>query len=226
MAHRRPVAVVVAITREFGSNVTRASFGGSPVVCHHQAPVGCHGQGRTSSSSKISLHRSTHPSQMLTPEPDGPSTIPLTCVWFIPQKEQMKGAVLGLQAGRASWRRRVGTLSGGSPVLCQRQDGTSTSMTSLHRSMHSLQTYTPGPAISFLTCSLRFPQNEHFRSEWLALAQSPGADRWRNSFGALAIRKRGYEVLLNKAVWHAPATGRRDLWRPSAGSLMPSPISS
>lgn len=29
----------------------------------------------------------------------------------------------------------------------------------------------------------------------------------------------GYEILLNKAVWQAPATGRRNLWRPTAGSL-------
>jgi hypothetical protein len=29
----------------------------------------------------------------------------------------------------------------------------------------------------------------------------------------------GYDVLLNKADWHGPATGRRDLWRPPAGSL-------
>ena len=35
-------------------------------------------------------------------------------------------------------------------------------MISLHRSMHSSQMYTPGPAISFLTCFWLFPQNEHF----------------------------------------------------------------
>ena len=29
--------------------------------------------------------------------------------------------------------------------------------------MHSSQMYTPGPAISFLTCFGLFPQNEHFR---------------------------------------------------------------
>src|SRR6478672_9639779 len=38
----------------------------------------------------------------------------------------------------------------------------SSSMMSLHRSMHSSQMYTPGPAISFLTCFCDFPQNEHF----------------------------------------------------------------
>src|SRR5207247_1565808 len=39
-------------------------------------------------------------------------------------------------------------------------------MISLHRSMHSSQMYTPGPAMSFLTCFWLFPQNEHFsRSE-------------------------------------------------------------
>src|SRR6185312_793061 len=35
-------------------------------------------------------------------------------------------------------------------------------MISLHRSMHSSQMYTPGPAMSFLTCFWDFPQNEHF----------------------------------------------------------------
>src|ERR1700739_3743619 len=34
-------------------------------------------------------------------------------------------------------------------------------MISLHRSMHSSQMYTPGPAMSFLTCFWLFPQNEH-----------------------------------------------------------------
>src|SRR4030095_14043544 len=38
----------------------------------------------------------------------------------------------------------------------------SSSMISLQRSMHSSQMYTPGPAISFLTCFWLFPQNEHF----------------------------------------------------------------
>src|SRR5215831_17888593 len=35
-------------------------------------------------------------------------------------------------------------------------------MISLQRSMHSSQMYTPGPAISFLTCFWLFPQKEHF----------------------------------------------------------------
>src|SRR5262245_15386937 len=34
-------------------------------------------------------------------------------------------------------------------------------MISLHRSMHSSHMYTPGPAISFLTCFWLLPQNEH-----------------------------------------------------------------
>src|SRR5262249_35656984 len=38
----------------------------------------------------------------------------------------------------------------------------SSSMISLHRSMHSSQMYTPGPAMSFFTCFCDFPQNEHF----------------------------------------------------------------
>src|SRR5437667_12553743 len=35
-------------------------------------------------------------------------------------------------------------------------------MISLHRSMHSSQMYTPGPAMSFFTCFCDFPQKEHF----------------------------------------------------------------
>src|SRR6185295_8463950 len=35
-------------------------------------------------------------------------------------------------------------------------------MISLQRSMHSSQIYTPGPAMSFLTCFWDFPQKEHF----------------------------------------------------------------
>src|SRR5687767_14352548 len=34
-------------------------------------------------------------------------------------------------------------------------------MISLQRSMHSSQMYTPGPAMSFLTCFWLLPQNEH-----------------------------------------------------------------
>src|SRR5919205_3154829 len=37
----------------------------------------------------------------------------------------------------------------------------SSSMISLQRSMHSSQMYTPGPAMSFLTCFWLFPQKEH-----------------------------------------------------------------
>src|SRR5438874_12671248 len=36
-------------------------------------------------------------------------------------------------------------------------------MISLQRSMHSSQMYTPGPAISFLTCFCDLPQKEHFK---------------------------------------------------------------
>ena len=40
--------------------------------------------------------------------------------------------------------------------------------------MHSSQMYTPGPAMSFLTCFWLFPQNEHFsRSESPNFAITP-----------------------------------------------------
>ena len=37
-------------------------------------------------------------------------------------------------------------------------------MISLQRSMHSSQMYTPGPAMSFLTCFCDLPQKLHFSS--------------------------------------------------------------
>src|SRR5271157_3561247 len=40
----------------------------------------------------------------------------------------------------------------------------SSSMMSLQRSMHSSQMYTPGPAMSFLTCFCDLPQKEHLTS--------------------------------------------------------------
>src|SRR3954454_10942910 len=50
-------------------------------------------------------------------------------------------------------------------------------MISLHRSMHSSQMYTPGPAMSFLTCFCDLPQKLHFSSSPvspnLATAPSP-----------------------------------------------------
>src|SRR2546422_3479971 len=47
-------------------------------------------------------------------------------------------------------------------------------MISLQRSMHSSQIYTPGPAMSFLTCFWDFPQKEHFsRSESPNFAMLP-----------------------------------------------------
>src|SRR5918999_3748017 len=53
-------------------------------------------------------------------------------------------------------------------------------MISLQRSMHSSQMYTPGPAISFLTCFCDLPQNEHFNrsppSPNLAIWSSPLAE--------------------------------------------------
>src|SRR4051795_8895667 len=53
----------------------------------------------------------------------------------------------------------------------------SSSMISLQRSMHSSQMYTPGPAISFLTCRCDFPQKEQrscsFESVGRATASVP-----------------------------------------------------
>src|SRR3977135_977572 len=53
----------------------------------------------------------------------------------------------------------------------------SSSMISLQRSMHSSQMYTPGPAISFLTCRWDLPQKLHrscsLESVGLAIFRSP-----------------------------------------------------
>src|SRR5690606_20147641 len=59
----------------------------------------------------------------------------------------------------------------------------SSSMISLQRSMHSSQMYTPGPAMSFLTCFWDLPQKEHFSSSPLSLnfAMCCGLPRGRGS---------------------------------------------
>src|SRR6185312_1761316 len=62
-------------------------------------------------------------------------------------------------ASRKSW---ISLGLGSSSSLTSPVSTSSSSMISLHRSMHSSQMYTPGPAISFLTCFWLFPQNEHF----------------------------------------------------------------
>src|SRR5439155_14014789 len=53
-------------------------------------------------------------------------------------------------------------------------------MISLQRSMHSSQMYTPGPAMSFLTCFCDLPQKEHFRR-----SESPNFATAPRSFGSL-----------------------------------------
>src|SRR3954453_5647089 len=58
-------------------------------------------------------------------------------------------------------------------------------MISLQRSMHSSQMYTPGPAMSFLTCFCDFPQNEHLRSSPpspnLATVAAPSSRSWASA---------------------------------------------
>lgn len=44
---------------------------------------------------------------------------------------------------------------------CQGQDGSFSTMMSLHMEMHSSQMHTPGPATRALTCFWVFSQNEH-----------------------------------------------------------------
>src|ERR1700742_223548 len=61
-----------------------------------------------------------------------------------------------------SRKSRISAGLGSSSSLTSSASASSSSMISLQRSMHSSQMYTPGPAISFLTCFWLFPQNEHF----------------------------------------------------------------
>src|SRR5688500_11159493 len=72
---------------------------------------------------------------------------------------------------------------GSSSNLSSEVSDSSSSMISLQRSMHSSQMYTPGPAISFLTCFCDLPQNEHFNrsapSPNLAIWSSPLAQGYR-----------------------------------------------
>src|SRR3954452_19407482 len=73
---------------------------------------------------------------------------------------------------RKSW---ISLGLGSSSNLRSEDSESSSSMISLQRSMHSSQMYTPGPAMSFLTCFWLFPQNEHLsrsplspiRATWL-----------------------------------------------------------
>src|SRR3954449_271119 len=62
---------------------------------------------------------------------------------------------------RKSW---ISLGLGSSSNLRSDDSESSSSMISLHRSMHSSQMYTPGPAMSLLTCFCDFPQNEHLSS--------------------------------------------------------------
>src|ERR1700712_1760289 len=62
------------------------------------------------------------------------------------------------------WSRysRIAVGLGRSSSLTSLVSASSSSMISLHRSMHSSQMYTPGPAISLRTCFWLLPQKEHF----------------------------------------------------------------
>src|SRR4051794_15270725 len=62
-------------------------------------------------------------------------------------------------------------------------------MISLQRSMHSSQMYTPGPAISFLTCFWLFPQKEHF-------SRSPPSPNFATAFPSPRTFPRSSGVLL------------------------------
>src|SRR3981189_2624191 len=57
---------------------------------------------------------------------------------------------------------RISAGLGSSSSLTSSASASSSSMISLQRSMHSSQMYTPGPAMSFLTCFWDFPQKLHF----------------------------------------------------------------
>src|SRR5271166_6627182 len=56
---------------------------------------------------------------------------------------------------------RISAGLGSSSSFTSSASASSSSMISLHRSMHSSQMYTPGPAMSFLTCFWDFAQKLH-----------------------------------------------------------------
>src|SRR6266540_180769 len=75
-----------------------------------------------------------------------------------------------------AWSWQISRGFGSSSSLSSEVSESSSSMISLHRSMHSSQMYTPGPAMSFLTCFCDLPQKEHFsRSESPNFAIYPGS---------------------------------------------------
>src|SRR3954452_1459394 len=76
-------------------------------------------------------------------------------------------------------------------------------MMSLHRSMHSSQMYTPGPAISFLTCFCDLPQKLHFTRSLDSpnLATGPPLDSLRHAGGLGQARQLPcVDDLINDAV--------------------------
>src|SRR6266487_1096480 len=77
----------------------------------------------------------------------------------------------------------------------------SSSMISLHKSMHSSQMYTPGPAMSFLTCFWLFPQKEHF-------SRSPPSPIRAMTADLLPLPVHPGGAPLDDGTRHPPANGR------------------
>src|SRR6478735_10102088 len=75
-------------------------------------------------------------------------------------------------------------------------------MISLHRSMHSSQMYTPGPAMSFLTCFWLLPQKEH-------LSRSPPSPMRAISSGPYFLRLRATIETDPTPCAHRPKTKAR-----------------
>src|SRR3954453_18270397 len=78
-------------------------------------------------------------------------------------------------------------------------------MISLHRSMHSSQMYTPGPAISFLTCFCDLPQKLHLSSSPVspnfAMSPPPRLDSTRSADGTCAVhRVAGRDHVIDDAI--------------------------
>src|SRR5262249_11260221 len=76
-------------------------------------------------------------------------------------------------------------------------------MISLHRSMHSSQMYTPGPAMSFFTCFCDLPQNEHFNNSPVSpnFATMPPLVRSADGTGAVDSCA-GRDHLIDNAILH------------------------
>src|SRR4051794_17025828 len=128
---------------------------------------------------------------------------------------------------RKSW---ISLGFGSSSNLRSEDSESSSSMISLQRSMHSSQMYTPGPAMSFLTCFWLFPQNEHLSRSAPSPVRTTGLHHPLVSFPA-ARRYRPHPSIPHhdalpcpaRRAGGAPAPRRRAVTRPPPSTPITAP---